>query len=96
MQDWYECPEASGPQTEGAINNVQYGDPGYPSIGRPPLQLTPEQMEKERAADARRHEARCRVERAALAAGLSALESAAAADRLQAEAGEIADKAARS
>ena len=35
MKDWDEMPEAAGPQSEGAINNVQYGDPGYPSIGRP-------------------------------------------------------------
>jgi hypothetical protein len=96
MQDWYECPEASGPQTEGAINNISYGDPGYPSIGRPPLQLTPEQRDRERNAAAVLYERRQRVERAALAAGLSALESAAAADRLQAEAASIADKAARS
>jgi hypothetical protein len=94
MMDWMDQPEASGPQTEGAVNGVKYGDPGYPSIGRPPLQLTPEQRDRERNADARRHEARLRVERAALAAGLSALESAAAADRIIREAGEIADRAA--
>jgi hypothetical protein len=94
MMSWEDCPEASGPQTEGAVNGVQYGDPGQISIGRPPLQLTPEQRDRERAAAAVLYERRQRVERAAMAAGMSALESAAAADRLQAEAASIADRAA--
>jgi hypothetical protein len=94
MMDWMDQPEASGPQTEGELFGATYGSPGMPSIGAPPLQLTPEQRDRERNAAAAAFERRMRVERAAMAAGLSALESAAAADRLQAEAGEIADRAA--
>ena len=43
MRDWTEQPEAMGPQSEGAINNVKYGDPGYPTIGQPPRQMSVEQ-----------------------------------------------------
>ena len=51
-------------------------------------------MNKERDEAARRYEARVRVERAALAAGASALEAAGAADRVLREAAEVAAKAA--
>jgi hypothetical protein len=93
MQDWYECPEASGPQTEGAINNVQYGDPGYPSIGQPPLQLTPEQMERERNAAAAAFERRMRIEAAAISISASVLEGKKLADDVLSEAALAAMKA---
>jgi len=96
MRDWTEQPEAMGPQSEGAINNVKYGDPGYPTIGQPPRQMSVEQRDKERDADYRRYEVRLAAERAALQAGQSALEAAATADRLIREAQETARKVAAS
>lgn len=93
MQDWDECPEAMGPQSEGAINNVQYGDPGQVRIGPIPRQMPQDMMERERAAEEHRFEVRQRVERAAIAAGATALESGATADRILREAADAAQKA---
>jgi hypothetical protein len=93
MQDWDECPEASGPQTEGAVNGVKYGDPGYPSIGRPPLQLTPEQMQRERNAAAAAFERRMRIEAAAISISASVLEGKKLADDVLSEAALAAMKA---
>jgi hypothetical protein len=92
MKDWHEMPEAMGPQSEGAINNVAYGDPGYPSIGQAPRIMSVEQMNRERDDASRRYEVRLAAERAALQAGQSALEAAATADRLIREAQETARK----
>lgn len=94
MKDWDEMPEAAGPQSEGAINNVQYGDPGYPSIGRPPARLTPEQMERERAEADRKWQVRQRVEAAATAISISAMEGRTMADQVLQEAAAAAEKAA--
>ncbi len=90
MRDWDEQPEAMGPQSEGTLFGAKYGDPGYPTIGRPPRQMSIEQMEKERDAAARAWERRQQIERAAIAAGVDALQ---AADRIEREAAEIAAKA---
>jgi hypothetical protein len=92
MMDIDDCPEASGPSSEGTLFNAKYGDPGYPSIGAPPRIMSAEQRDRERDADARRYEVRVAAERAAIAAGQSALEAASTADRLIREAGEIAAK----
>ena len=94
MQDWMDCPEAAGPQSEGTLFNAKYGDPGMPRIGAIPRIMSIEQMERERDADARRYEVRLAAERAALAAGQSALEAASTADRLIREAHETARKVA--
>jgi hypothetical protein len=96
MKDWNEVPEAVGPQSEGVLNNVQYGDPGYPSIGTIPPLMSPGMRDRERALAAEQYERRLVVERAALAAGVTALEAAATADRILREARETADKAASS
>lgn len=94
MRDWDEQPEAMGPQSEGAVNGIEYGMPGYPSIGQPPRQLSPGQMERERAEAARKFEVRQRVERAAMLISVSALEGGKVADELLADAAEAARKAA--
>jgi hypothetical protein len=93
MKDWDEMPEAMGPQSEGVINNVQYGDPGYPSIGQAPRQLDWETVLKERDQAARAYELRQRVERAALAVSVSALEAAVLADKVMADAAGAGKKA---
>jgi hypothetical protein len=94
MQDWWEVPEAMGPQSEGAVNNVQYGDPGYPTIGQPPRIMSVEQRDREWAEDERRYQVRVAAERAAIAAGQSALEAAATASKLIREASDVAEKVA--
>jgi hypothetical protein len=94
MLSWEECPEASGPSTEGAINGIQYGDHGYPSIGQAPRIMSIEQRDREWAEDERKYQVRLAAERAALAAGQSALEAAATASKMLREAGEIAAKVA--
>ena len=93
MLSWEECPEAAGPQSEGAINGVQYGDPGYPSIGQAPRRLSIEQMERERAADAEKFERRMRIERAAISISASVLEGKTLTDQIMAEAAAAAMKA---
>lgn len=92
MKEYWEVPEAAGPQSEGTLNNVQYGDPGYPSIGAIPPVMSAEQRDRERAEDERRWQVRQAAERAAIAAGQSALEAASTADRLIREAQETARK----
>ncbi len=94
VQEWWECPEAAGPQTEGAINGVNYGDPGYPSIGQPPRQLSIEQRDRERAEADRKWAIRQRVEAAATAISISAMEGRTMTDQILAEAAAAAQKAA--
>ena len=84
-------PEASGPMTD-----VQATGTRLPVIGPVPRQLPWEMVLKERDQAARRYELRQQVERAALQAGLTALQAAEAADRLQREAASAADKAVKS
>ena len=68
-----------------------------PARGFDPYRMSPEMVERERAeADAAKFERRQVAERAAFAAGMSALEAGATASRLLAEAAEIADKAVSS
>jgi hypothetical protein len=74
---------------------IDYGAPGQIRIGRIEPQLDPAVRDRERAEAARRWELRQQVERAALAAGLTALEAGEAATRLQKEAAEAADKAVK-
>ncbi len=93
MRDWEDCPEASGPQSEGVLFGKQYGDPGMPTIGAIPRRLSVEQTERERAEAARKWEVRQRVERAAMLISVSALEGGQVADELLADAAEAARKA---
>lgn len=94
MMSWEDCPEAAGPQSEGAINGVQYGDPGYPSIGRPPRRLSIEQTERERAEADRKWAIRQRVEAAATAISISVMEDKTLTDQILQEAAAAAEKAA--
>jgi len=96
MRDWWEQPEASGPMSESDMNQAQYGQPGFPTIGAIPPIMSPAQRDKERDADYRRYEVRLAAERAALQAGQSALEAAATADKLIREAQETARKVSSS
>jgi hypothetical protein len=75
-------------------------DPAAPPGSMVPLSRTtallpPELRDRERDAAARLYERREAIERAAIAAGMSALEAAAAAGRIAAEAAETARKAAQ-
>jgi hypothetical protein len=72
---------------------VDYGSPGYARIGRIDPPLSPEVRDRERAEADRRWQVRLAAERAALAAGMSALQAAEAADKLIAQARETADRA---
>ncbi len=94
MMSYEQCPEFAGPQSEGELFGQTYGSPGMPTIGQAPRIMSVEQRDKERDEASRRYEARLRVERAALAAGASALEAASASDRVLREAAEVAAKAA--
>jgi hypothetical protein len=93
MQDWTECPEAAGPQTEGVLYGANYGDPGMPTIGAIPPRQPREVRERERAAAAEAYERRLRVERAAIAISVSAMEGRALADDVLKEAALAAAKA---
>jgi hypothetical protein len=90
---WERFPEAAGPMCE--VRGQDYGTPGMPTIGAIPHLLSPEQRDRERAHAERQYAIREAAERAALAAGLSALEAADAAAKMMDEAREAADKAAR-
>lgn len=63
-----------------------------PLRGEDPYRPSPEQVARERAEASRRYEVREAAERAAIAAGQSALEAAATADKLIREAQETARK----
>lgn len=90
-----EAPEFAGPQSEGNLFGADYGMPGYPSIGRPPTQLDPETMQRERDAAARAYERRCRIESLASTIAISALEAGKVADQIEREIAEAADRASR-
>ena len=94
MLSWEDCPEAAGPQSEGVLYGKQYGDPGMPTIGRPPKIMSDEMRDRERAEADRRYEMHQAVERAAISAGQAALEAAATADRILSEARTAGSKAA--
>jgi hypothetical protein len=84
-------PEAAGPQSE--TPGVDYGSPGQIRIGRIEPQLDRATVDRERAEADRRYYLREQVERAALQAGLTALQAAEAAQRITTEAREAADRA---
>jgi len=67
-----------------------------PIRGPDPYRMSPEQVARERAEADRKYQVREAAERAAIAAGQSALKAAATADRIIREARETADKAAAS
>ena len=96
MKDWSEMPESSGPSSEGTLFGQTYGSPGMPTIGRIEPPISPEMRDREREQAARAYEVRLAAERAALQAGMTAMEAAAAADRLLREADSAAAKAVRS
>jgi hypothetical protein len=81
-------PEASGPMDDRQDLNTR-----YVTIGRIENQLDQATIDRERAEADRRFYLQQQVERAALAAGLNALQAAEAATRLQQEAAQAADKA---
>jgi hypothetical protein len=93
MMSYEQCPEFAGPQSEGTLFGAQYGDPGYPTIGRPPRQMSIEQMERERAAAAAQFERRQRVEAAAISISASVLEGRKLADDILSEAAVAAARA---
>ncbi len=96
MLSWEECPEAAGPQVESESGNlfgIDYGQPGQISIGRPPRQMSLEQMEKERAQAAAIYERRQRVEAAALSISVSVMEGKTLTEKILSEAAAAADKA---
>ena len=74
MKDWTEMPEAAGVQSEGELYGLTYGSPGMPTIGAIPPRQPREQMERERAEADRRWQTRQRVEAAATAISISAME----------------------
>ncbi len=92
-QDWMDQPEAAGPQSEGVLYGKNYGDPGMPTIGRIPDRMPPEMVARERAAAAEQYERRLRVERAAMAISISAMEGRTLADDIMREAAAAAVKA---
>ncbi len=113
MQDWMDCPEASGPMSENtpggldtqALSEHRYRLPQLdqaalaqglyvPRRGPDPYRPTPEQTARERDLAARKFEIREAAERAAIAAGQSALEAATTASRIIREAAETADRVA--
>jgi len=67
-----------------------------PLRGPDPYRMSPEQVNRERAEADRRWEIRQAAERAAIAAGQSALEAASTADRMLREAAETAARVAAS
>jgi hypothetical protein len=86
-------PEAGGPMSE--IPGVDYGSPGYARIGQVPALMDPEMRDRERAFAERQAIIRERAEAAALQAGLSALNAAAAASKVVTEARAAADRAVK-
>jgi hypothetical protein len=93
MMDIDDCPEASGPSSEGELFGLTYGSPGMPTIGRPPRQMSAEQRDKERAQAAEQFERRQRIEAAAISISVSATEGKALADDVLKEAALAAAKA---
>lgn len=93
MQDWTECPEAAGPQSEGVLYGKIYGSPGMPSIGQPPRQMSIEQRDRERDQAAATFERRQRIEAAAISISVSVLEGRKLTDQIMAEAAAAAAKA---
>jgi hypothetical protein len=85
-------PESAGPVSE--LPGVDYGSPGYARIGQAPALLDPATRDRERAAAERQHAIRQAAERAALAAGMSALQAGQAAGEMIDRAREAADTAA--
>lgn len=96
MMSYEECPEFQGPQSEGNLFGADYGQPGYPSIGRAPRQMPIEMMERERAQAAEAYERRLRVERAAFAISLSTLEGGKLADQIMEQIASAGEKAVKS
>lgn len=94
MLSWEECPEAAGPQSEGVLYGKKYGDPGMPTIGKPPKIMSDEARDRERAAAAETYERRLRVERAALDISVNALEAGKLTDELMQAASAAARAAA--
>jgi hypothetical protein len=85
-------PEAAGPSDD--LQDTTARTVTYTS-GRTVYDRSWAEIEKEREADARRYELRLAVERAAIQAGLTAIQAAEAADKLQREAREAADRAVK-
>ena len=94
MKDWSEMPEAAGAQSEGELYGLTYGSPGMPTIGAIPPRQPPEMRDRERAEADRRWQIRQRVEAAATAISISAMEGRTLADQVLAEAAAAAEKAA--
>jgi hypothetical protein len=95
MKDWTDQPEAAGPQSEGYLNNVRYGDPGYPSIGVIEPLMDRELMWKERAEQERRHALRVELERAASTAARDVLLGRSVAGQVLEDASSAVDAAVR-
>jgi hypothetical protein len=95
MMSWEDCPEAAGPQTEGVLYGATYGSPGMPTIGAPPRQLSPEMMQRERDLAERQWLVRQRIQAAASAIAIGALEAGKMTDEIIAEINEAADRAVR-
>jgi len=93
MQDWTECPEAQGPQSEGTLYGKRYGDPGMPRIGAIPRQMPREMMDAERDLAARKYEQRLRIEAAAISISVSAIEGRELADDVLTQAALAAEQA---
>jgi hypothetical protein len=87
-------PEAGGPMPE--IPGIDYGSPGYARIGQVPPLMDPEMRDRERALAERQYLIREAAERAAMAAGMSALQAGQAAGEMIDRARAAADKAVKS
>jgi hypothetical protein len=84
-------PEAAGPMSE--LPGIDYGSPGFARIGRIDPPLSPEVRDRERAQAERQWAIRQAAERAAMAAGMNALQAGQAAGEMIDRAREAADRA---
>jgi hypothetical protein len=91
---WDAWPEAAGPMSE--VPGQDYGSPGQIRIGPIPALMSPEQTARERAMAERQAIIREAAERAAIQAGMSALQAGQAAGELIDRAKAAADKAVKS